>query len=153
MSARRQPFGGIIIAHLGNIDGRKPEHENKLVYVQKALKAGWHVCVDVVYHCGTFILPFDGGFNPVPGALLSKQRVWCRAHDPVTLDALCNINAHAFLNTESGLALTSSQFIWTLSDHALVERSIACFPETAATDWLDMAEPAGLCSNEPIRYI
>lgn len=153
MGARKQAFDGIIISHLGNIDGRQPEHENKLAYVQKALKAGWHVCVDVVYHCGSFILPYDGGFSSVPGALLSKQRVWCRAHDPITLDALCNINAHAFLNTTSGLALTSSQFIWTLPGHVLVERSIACFPEEADENWLSFSEPAGLCSNEPARYI
>jgi len=153
MSARRAPFEGIIISHLGNTDGRQPEHENKLAYVQQALKAGWHVCVDVVFHHGTFLLPYEGGFNPVPGAILAKQRVWCRAHDPVTLDALCNINAHAFLNTVSGLALTSSQFIWTLPDHGLAPRSIACFPEITDAAWLANAEPAGLCSNEPVRYI
>lgn len=153
MSARRAPFEGIIISHLGNTDGRQPENENKLAYVQQALKAGWHVCVDVVFHCGTFLLPYAGGFNSVSGAILAKQRVWCRAHDPVTLDALCNINAHAFLNTESGLALTSSQFIWTLPGLSLVDRSIACFPEEADFSWLTSAEPAGLCSNEPLRYI
>lgn len=153
MPPRRPFFDGIIISHLGNIDGRQPEHENKLAYVQKALKAGWHVCVDVAFHCGAFVLPFDGGFHPVPAALLAKQRVWCRAYDPVTLDALCTINAHAFLNTESGLALTSAQFIWTMPGHSLVARSIACFPEDAAGDWLTNFEPAGLCSNEPARYI
>jgi hypothetical protein len=151
--ARRRPFDGIIIAHLGNTDGRQPENENKLAYVQKALKEGWHVCVDVVYHCESFLLPYDGGFNAVPGSLLAKPRVWCRAHDPVTLDALCNINAHAFLNTASGLALTSSQFVWTLPNHALVARSIACFPEEADDNWLGLSEPAGLCSDEPRRYI
>lgn len=153
MAARnRTPFDGIIISHLGNIDGRQPDNENKLAYIQKALKAGWHVCVDVVFHCGTFILPYDGGFNPAPPALLSKQRVWCRAHDPVTLDALCNVSAHSFLDTQ-GLALTSAQFVWTLPGHELTPRSIAVFPETATEDWLTIYEPAGLCSNEPIRYI
>lgn len=153
MAARAARFDGIIISHLGNIDGPQPEHENKLVYVQKALKEGWHVCVDVVFHCGSFILPYAGGFNSVPGSFLSKQRVWCRAHDPATLDALCNISAHAFLNTESGLALTSSQFVWTLPGHVLTARSIACFPEHADAGWLEQFEPAGLCSNSPRRYI
>lgn len=148
----RQSFQGIIISHLGNIDGANPQQENKLSYVEKALKAGWHVCVDVVFYHGGFILPFDGGFNPVPPAFLSKQRVWCRAHDPETLDALCNVNAHAFLSTE-GLALTSSQFIWTLPTHLLTVRSIAVFPEQVGPEWLAYAEPAGICSNEPIRYV
>jgi len=145
-------FDGIIISHLGNINGRDEKRENQLAYVQEALKAGWHVCVDVVFHCGSFLLPYDGGFNSVPLAFLSKQRVWCRAHDPLTLDALCNINAHAFLNPDSGLALTSAQFIWTAYPHNLAPRSIAAFPEEAPENWL-LAEPAGLCSNEPIRYV
>jgi hypothetical protein len=149
----RQRFDGIIISHLGNIHGRDETRENRLAYVQEALKAGWHVCVDVVFHCGSFVLPFDGGFNPAPPAFFSKQRVWCRAHDPMTLDALCNINAHAFLNTDSGLALTSSQFIWTAQPYDLVARSIAAFPEDAPAAWLDTAEPAGLCSNAPALYI
>lgn len=146
------PFSGIIISHLGNIDGRHPELENKFAYVDKALKAGWHVCVDVVFHCGTFILPYDGGFNPAPPAFLSKQRVWCRAYDPATLDALCNVGAHAFLSADAPV-LTSAQFIWTPTQHDLTPRSIALFPEDAQSDWLDNFEPAGLCSNVPARYI
>lgn len=149
----RQRFDGIIISHLGNINGRDESRENRLAYVQEALKAGWHVCVDVVFHCGSFLLPFDGGFNSVPPAFFSKQRVWCRAHDPVTLDALCNVNAHTFLNTDSGLALTSAQFVWTAHPHELVARAIAAFPEDAPPEWLAAAEPAGLCSNAPALYI
>jgi hypothetical protein len=148
----RQRFDGIIISHLGNIDGPNPQQENKLSYVEAALKAGWHVCVDVVFHYGTFILPYDGGFNSVSPGFLSKQRVWCRAHDPDTLDALCNINAHSFLATQ-GLALTSSQFVWTLPGHVLTPRSIAVHPEAADRDWLPQFEPAGLCSDVPARYI
>lgn len=150
---RRAAFSGIIISHLGNTDGRRPELENTLAYVQKALKEGWHVCVDVIFHCDSFLLPFDGGFNVAPPALLSKQRMWCRAHDADTIDALCNINAHCFLNSENFMSLTSAQFIWTLPPHMLVPRAIAMLPETAETGWLENSEPAGLCSNAPRRYI
>lgn len=149
----RQSFSGIIISHLGNTNGRQPELENTLAYVQKALKEGWHVCVDVVFHNGSFLLPHETGFNVAPPALLCKQRLWCRAHDADTVDALCNINAHCFLNSESFMSLTSAQFIWTLPPHRLVERAIAMLPETSEPGWLENSEPAGLCSNEPRRYI
>ena len=148
---QRSKFDGIIIAHLGNINGPS-EHANKLAYVEKALKAGWHVCVDVVFHCGAFILPYDGGFSTVQGAFLSKQRVWSRAHDPDTLDALCNVNAHVFLDT-TGLALTSAQFVWTLPVNPLTPRSIAVFPESTESSWLENAEPAGICSDIPAQYV
>ena len=150
---RKQAFDGIIISNLGNTNGRQPELENTLPYIQKALKDGWHVCVDVVYHNGSFLLPFNGGFHVAPMAMLSKQRVWSRAHDADTIDALCTINAHCFLNSDNFMSLTSAQFIWTLPPHRLVPRSIAMLPETAERDWLETAEPAGLCSNSPLRYI
>ena len=153
VTMRRAKFDGIIIANLGNTDGRNLELENTLPYVQKALKEGWHVCINVVFHCGNFVLPFDGGFHVAPPALLSKQRVWCRAFDADTVDALCNINAHCFLHSDNFMSLTSAQFICTLPPHSLSPRSIAMFPETTDAAWLQNSEPAGLCSNEPRRYI
>lgn len=151
MGSRR--FDGIIISHLGNVNGRQPEKENTLAYIQKALKEGWHVCIDVAFRNGSFLLPNDHGFQVIPPALLSKQRVWCRAQDADTIDALCNLTAHCFLVSDSFMSLTSAQFIWTLPPHGLLSRSIAAFPELAEPGWLESAEPAGLCSNEPARYI
>ena len=149
----RRRFDGIIISNMGNIAGRQPEKENTLPYIQQALKEGWHVCVDVAFRNGAFLLPNSRGVAGVPPALLSKQRMWCRAHDADTVDALCNINAHCFVLSESFMSLTSAQFIWTLPPHVLVARSIAAFPELADANWLENAEPAGLCSNEPSSYI
>jgi hypothetical protein len=152
--ARRSKFSGIIIAHLGNIDGANDEQANRFKYVQTALKKGWHVCVNVVFMNGGFVLPHADGFDPVPPAFFSQARVWSRAFDAETLDALCNINAHAFTPAgETGLTLTSCQFVWTSPPHALVPRAIAAFPEIGPENWLDMYEPAGLCSNQPAYYL
>lgn len=152
--SRRRSFSGIIISHLGNIDGEKQEQENRLKYVQAALNQGWHVCVNVVFLNGAFVLPHVNGFDPAPPSFFSKSRVWSRAHDPETLDALCNINAHALTSTgEAGFVLTSAQFIWTLPPNKLSDRSIAVFPEIGPENWLDQYEPAGLCSNQPAYYL
>lgn len=151
---RRSRFSGIIIAHLGNIDGANDEQANRFKYVQAALKKGWHVCVNVVFTNGGFVLPHAGGFDPVPPAFFSQARVWSRAFDAETLDALCNINAHAFAAVgETGLTLTSCQFVWTAAPHPLVSRAIAAFPEIGPENWLDVYDPAGLCSNQPAYYL
>ena len=148
-----QRFDGIIISHLGNIAGRVPERENTIKYLQEALKAGWHVMADVQFVNGAFILPHDNGFSAAPPSFFSNQRVWSRCQNAETMDALCNIGAHAFIAGDSPLALTSAQFIWTLPPRELSPRSIAVYPELAETDWLEQYEPAGLCSNEPMNYI
>jgi hypothetical protein len=153
MPVSKTPFDGIIISHLGNINGRSPEKENRLAYVNAALKAGWHVLVDVRFHNGGFYLPHAAGFDCAPPAFFSKQRVWSRAADPETLDALCNIGAHALVASDAPFTLTSSQFIWTLPGNPLALRAIAAYPELGDAAWLDLYEPAGLCSNEPAAYI
>lgn len=149
----RRGFDGIIIAHLGNISGRQPAKENQFKYLQAALDAGYHICAEVVFSNGAFLLPTTKGLQYAPPAFFSKQRVWSRCHDADTLDALCNIGAHAFIATSADLTLTSHQFIWTLPPRELSPRSIAVYPEFADADWLDKFEPAGLCSNEPSSYI
>lgn len=150
---RRISFSGIIISHLGNITGRQPEHENSLPYVKAALAAGWHVMVEVAFHNGAFFLPTQQGAVFAPPSFFSGQRVWCRASDPVTLEALCNVGAHCFSGGTAPYVLTSHQFFWTLPDHTLVDRSIAVYPELASAAWVEAAEPAGLCSNEPAAYL
>jgi hypothetical protein len=149
--ARNTRFDGILIANLGNINGAQPEKENRFAYVQAALSAGWHVCVNVVFYQGSFLLPFDGGFNIAQPGFFSKQRVWSRCFDGETLDALCNIGAHAFFDSDTP-TLTSAQFIWTPAPRELAARSIAFLPETSP-GWIEKFEPAGLCSNSPARYI
>jgi hypothetical protein len=149
----RRRFEGIIISHLGNIDGREPEQENTLAYIKKALAAGWHVCVDVLYRNGAFVLPSPRGFQPIPPALLSNQRVWARTFDAETIDGLCTVKAHCVIATNAPITLTSEQFIWTLPPTTLVDRSIAVFPEIADPTWLGEYAPAGVCTNHPAQYI
>lgn len=150
---RTNKFSGIIISHLGNINGANEEQENRLPYIKKALDAGWHVCAAVIFRSGGFLLPNARGFEPVPAAFLSKQRVWCNALTPETLDALCNVGAHCFCMAERTCSLTSAQFIWTPADIPLTDRSIAAFPENADPNWLTNFEPAGICTEFPANYI
>jgi hypothetical protein len=151
--SRRPSFSGIIISHLGNIAGRQPEQENSLVYLKAALTAGWHVMAEVTFQNGAFFLPTAKGAVYAPPSFFSGQRVWCRATDPTTLDALCNVGAHCFSGGFGPYVLTSHQFFWTLPDNQLVDRSIAVYPELGSPDWLNAAEPAGICSNEPAAYL
>jgi hypothetical protein len=153
MTGTRARFDGIIISHLGNINGRDEKRENTPAHVDKALKAGWHVCVDVIFKNGGFFLPHANGNSVLTPSFFSKPRVWSRAYDPETADALCNIGAHNFVYAGGFLALTSSQFVWTPPPHPLTARAIAYLPETAAAQWLADAEPAGLCSDTPAAYI
>lgn len=147
-------FDGILISHLGNLDGRMPEKENTLAHIQNALDRGFHVCAQIVYRNGAFLLPCARGYELAKPAFLSSQRVWCCTDDPTAMDALCAINAHSFFITERLPSLTTAQFIWTLPPHKLASRSIAVFPEFVEQAWLEdeANDPAGICTNIPMNY-
>jgi hypothetical protein len=142
----------ILISNLGNLDGRNEGQENRLVYLKAALAQNLHICADVVYQYGAFHLVRPDGLEPLAQSFLANSKVWARAHDVATLDALCGINVHAFPHTDVGFTFTSAQFIWTHLGNDLSPRSIAVFPEATTPAWLDGADIAGICSNEPLRY-
>lgn len=142
----------ILIAHLGNLDGRDEEQENTPAYIQSALKQGYAVCCEVVYVHGAFVLPTKAGCKPLPSSLLSNQEVWFRANDAATIDALCGVNAHV-IPGGAQIALTSVHYLWCMPGADLTPRSIAVYPEHANPGWLEAGEPAGLCSNEISRYL
>lgn len=142
----------ILISNLGNIDGRNEGQENRLAYLKAALAQNLHVCADVLYQYGSFYLLRPDGIESIPQAFLANNKVWSRAHDVATLDALCGINAHAFPHIDVGFTFTSAQFIWTHPGNILSPRSIAVFPESTTPAWLHDADIAGICSNEPLRY-
>lgn len=142
----------ILIANLGNLEGRNEGQENRLAYLNAALAQNFHVCADVVYQYGSFYLARPDGFEPLPQSFLANSKVWARAQDVATLDALCGINVHAFPCTTVGFTFTSAQFIWTHPGNDLSPRSIAVFPESTSPEWLHGVDIAGLCSNEPLSY-
>ena len=142
----------ILIAHLGNIDGRDDQRENSLAYLQAALKQGYHVCCHVIFQYGVFLLPSARGLEQISGGLLANSRVWCRAESAETLDALCAISAHAF-SAAAPYSLTSAGFIWTLPESPLAPRAIAVLPELASPRWFELSDAAGVCSDEIARYL
>jgi len=148
-------FSGIIISHLGNLTGRDPDSENTLNYIKAALAEDLHVCVDVVYSGSGFLLPSAAKvWDAIPPAFLSNYRIWARATDPDTLNALCDINAHVLPQAAANVVLTSAGFLWSLPPANLTSRSIAAFPELAEASWLESGgfDFAGLCSNEPLNW-
>ena len=64
----------ILISHRGNINGSKPEMENKPEYIQQALDLGYDVEIDVWLIDGNFFLGHDEPQYQVHGTFLMKKR-------------------------------------------------------------------------------
>ena len=102
----------ILISHRGNINGSKPEMENKPEYIQQALDLGYDVEIDVWLIDGNFFLGHDEPQYQVHGTFLMKKGLWCHAKniDAFYLMSLDN-RIHCFSHDKDEVALTSSVFL------------------------------------------
>ena len=139
----------ILIAHRGNVHGRRPRLENTPAYLHTAAAGGYDVEVDVWFKDGEFFLGHDGPQAPTTLKFLSHPRFWLHAKNIDALLRLRNANLHCFFHDNDAATLTSRGYIWTFPGQPLTELSICVLPERP--DGL-YGPCAGVCSDLVGRY-
>ena len=77
-----------LISHRGNIDGKRPEYENKPSYIINALEKGYDVEVDVWGVAGDLFLGHDRPEHRVSVEFLSNQGIWSHCKNIEALSLL-----------------------------------------------------------------
>ena len=140
----------ILISHRGNINGSKPEMENKPEYIQQALDLGYDVEIDVWLIDGNFFLGQDEPQYQVHGTFLMKKGLWCHAKniDAFYLMSLDN-RIHCFSHDKDEVALTSRGYFWSSSENKMTSKSICVMPPNST----DLPKNiAGVCSDNVGSY-
>jgi len=140
-----------LISHRGNIDGKTPEKENSVSYIQKALKAGYDVEIDVWYINEKWYLGHDEPQYKVKYDFLTLDGLWLHAKNGDALyhllqDRCCNV----FYHTDEDWVLTSKKYIWTYPNKKLFTNSICVLPELGFNGNLSICY--GICSDYIIKY-
>ena len=135
----------IFISHRGNIDGKKPLFENSPPYIEKALKKGFDVEIDVWYHNNQWFLGHDEPQYLVKRNFLTNDRFWCHAKNLQALEQLLKLGAHCFWHQEDEYTLTSRGAIWAYPGKDLVKNSICVMPER--DNYKIEIECLGICSD------
>ena len=138
-----------LISHRGNIDGIIKDDENRPEYIDKALKNGFEVEVDVRFSSNKFYLGHDFDQYEINKEFLMNKKIWCHAKTREALMALQEINAHYFWHQEDDYTITSKGFIWTYPGKKLLPQSICVLPENASYEKIDCL---GICSDFIQRY-
>ena len=139
----------IFISHRGNISGIRSNDENNPNYINKALKLGYEVEVDVRFENGKFFLGHDFSQYHVDNEFLLNSRIWCHAKTKEALEALEQIKAHYFWHQEDDYTITSKGYIWTYPGKKLFNKSICVLPETHNYENLNCL---GICSDFIEKY-
>lgn len=149
-----------LIAHRGNIDGKNPERENSIDYIEEAIEAGYDVEIDVWWHNGKWRLGHDFEHNGKHyGVSLNwlskhKNKLWCHAKNIYALFHLTANGFHTFYHKTDDVTLTTQNYLWTYpGKKPLTSISIAVKPESEGYTMEELAECAGICSDFISKYL
>ena len=117
------------ISHRGNVFGPNKNEENKIDYINYAIKLGFDVEIDVWFYKDNFYLGHDEPLYKVKKNFILKKNFWCHAKNFEALINLKKINANYFWHQNDDYVLTSSGYIWTFPGKKLYKKSIYVLPE------------------------
>ncbi len=139
----------ILISHRGNIDGVNKLKENKIDYINEAIKNGFDVEIDVWYQKNEFYLGHDYPVDKVSENYLKNKSLWCHAKNFESLQKMLESGIHCFFHDTDKYTLTSKNYIWAFPGIDGGKNTIAVKPEGKN---LDLKKFSGICSDNIINY-
>ena len=141
----------ILIAHRGNTNGKNPDRENTVEYIEEALKKDYHCEIDLCKFDGKqFYLGHDVPGEAVSIQWLASNRLWCHAKDYQTLQALVAMGIHCFWHQEDKYTITSQGWIWAYPGQPGGKYTIAVHPERLTEE--EIKKFSGVCSDHIDNY-
>ena len=141
----------IFIAYRGNINGRQPERENTVAYIEEALKKGYPCEIDVCKWDGEkFWLGHDEPTEAVDREWLKDNDLWCHAKNYNALEAMMAMGIHCFFHQEDDYTLTSYGYMWAYPGKKGGVKTIAVHPEKLFLS--DVKKFAGICGDDIEKY-
>ena len=113
----------IYVAHRGNVYG-KNKLENSPFFIDKALKLGYNVEVDVWKIDNKIFLGHDKPEYEVETSFLLNDNFWCHAKNLESLEWMLDNNIRCFWHQKDDFTLTSDKIIWTYPGKNTTSRSI-----------------------------
>ena len=141
----------ILIAHRGNTNGKQPEKENTIAYIEEALKKGYHCEIDICKYDGKmFYLGHDEPQEAVSPNWLRVNNLWCHAKSYNALEAMVTGTIHCFYHHTDKYTITSQGWIWAFPGQPGGKYTIAVHPEEIHPG--DVTKFAGVCSDHVEKF-
>ena len=136
----------ILIAHRGNINGAYESYENEPNYVDKAIKEGYDVEIDMWWVDGRIYLGHDKPQYGVSDKWLEDRidKLWVHCKNIELLYWIRSTALHYFWHENDAVTLTSKNYIWAYPGKQPIIGSIAIMPEIYSDD---ISQCLGVCSD------
>jgi hypothetical protein len=142
----------ILIAHRGNINGKNPELENSITYINEAIKLEYNVEVDVWMINGVLFLGHDKPQYKITLHWLDENidYLWVHCKNLQAIEWFNITNQYNyFWHQEDTVTLTSKGYIWAYPGNQPIKKSIAVLPELNNEN---VYECLGICSDYIQEY-
>ncbi len=139
-----------LIAHRGNRHGPNSRWENKITYLELALKYDYDIEFDVWALNGNLFLGHDGPSEFLGDWKIPLDRSWIHAKNYAALRILLDMGANCFYHDKDKYTLTSKGFIWAYPGSEVGRDTILVMPELA--DYPLDNTVTGVCSDYISRY-
>lgn len=121
------------ISHRGNLNGKIPERENTIDYIDEALAAGYDVEIDVHYKDDRLWLGHDGPDGHLPAKWIADNasRLWihCKDLESISFLRYFGSSLNYFGHNEDPFVLTSQGYFFCLPSDDLNENCVLVMPE------------------------
>lgn len=146
----------ILISHRGNVNGKNTEKENQPDYIDKAIKLGYDVEIDVWCVGGELYLGHDEPQYRTNVNWLNErsESLWIHCKNIPSIQFFCELDTYGdeynyFWHQNDDVTLTSQNFIWAYPGKQPIGGSIAVMPEIHNEDLVDCY---GVCSDVIEKY-
>ncbi len=142
-----------LIAHRGNINGPNRQTENTVNQIDKCIKNGYDVEIDLRYDCVSqiFWLGHDEPKETINFIELAKvsDNLWIHCKDIATLDFMQRTKFNYFWHQNDDYTLTSHGHIWSYPGKTYTPSTIVVMPEETNInfDLLMATNCYGICSD------
>tara|TARA_B100000282_G_C31737411_1_gene494279 strand:+ start:262 stop:723 length:462 start_codon:yes stop_codon:yes gene_type:complete len=140
------------ISHRGNLIGPNKKDENKIDYINEALKQNFNVEIDLWFDKNKFYLGHDEPLYEVSTNFLANKNFWIHAKNLDCFYQLSNYNFNYFWHEQDKVILTSRGFFWNFPGTKLnKKKSIYVLPELSE-EFDTSLNYTGICSDYIIKY-
>ena len=141
----------ILISHRGNIHGKIPSSENHPDYIDRAIKDGYDVEIDIRYIDNKLYLGHDTPDYLVTLEWLEQRqdKLWVHCKNHEVIEFMNQTDLNWFWHDEDDITITSDGFIWCHPKIQPIKNSIAVLPD--GMNW-DLSKCIGICSDYIQNY-
>ena len=142
----------IYISHRGNLNGPKPELENRPDYVEQAIANGFDVEIDLWVNESGIFLGHDTPQYSVPKEWLidRNSQIWIHCKNKEALSFAMQYDLHCFFHDTDDYTITSRGHVWAYPGKK--STSTKCIKVLPELSWWEMnagwrTQFVGVCSD------